>query len=123
MSKPRNWYDMTSDQRREWEKGERGREDLEYERNREREQAEADRARMRRERRAEQEAHAEELQSASDEAADLAGQVEELTAQRDALLPACEAALWALKGKEYDPDRFDAAAELCRAAIAKAKGE
>ncbi len=42
-------------------------------------------------------------------------------ASRD-LLAACQAKLAALKGKEYNPDAFDHAAELCRAAIAKATG-
>jgi hypothetical protein len=39
--KPDNWYHMTYEQQRAWEKAEREREDLEYERDRAREDAEA----------------------------------------------------------------------------------
>ena len=38
-----------------------------------------------------------------------------------ALLEACKAAVWAMAGKGYDPERYDQAQTLCESAIALAE--
>ena len=39
--------------------------------------------------------------------------------QKDLLLKALREALWALSGKEYDPERYAQATELCKQAVAQ----
>jgi hypothetical protein len=69
MNRPRNWYDMSDEQRRAWQRQAMEMEDLEYEKDRERqarENAEASAERLRREARAERASYQEEVEGLQD---------------------------------------------------------
>jgi hypothetical protein len=63
-----------------------------------------------------------ELSAAFKDSAEMAAN-ERLIAAAPDLLAACKEALWACRGDEYDPDRYDRALDLCKAAVLRAEKE
>ncbi len=129
-NRPRDWYQLTWEQRQAWEKAERERQDLESDAQRARDDADAAERNVRRLRR-EADAARHEAQEEVAQARDAVNEAEidlrALTEQRDALLAA-------LRGLAYDPGSGSPlrycqhASEPCprceaaRAAVAKAEG-
>lgn len=84
MSKPRDWYDMTDEQRRAWQRQENERSEMEYEKERaerDAKRAEAQADHLRRELRATQQEDAEALSAANELNVELHDQLDIVTVE------------------------------------------
>lgn len=127
MGRPRNWYDMTDEQRRDWQRQDSAREEAEDNERRANETAEQAR---RDARRAEESAKAarydreEQAGSFREEIEELEEALVKVRLERDGLIAACEALLATGVGGDGPPrvvERWDAAVLLAEAAIRKAR--